>query len=124
MNIVNMEHENKVISLQLSVYHFKEEESYIAYCPALDLSSYGATENHAKKSFEEILEITLKYMISKNTLIEDFRKHGWVIKSIKQKKIKSPSVEQMIHKNKVLRDILDNKEYRKYNKQVEIPEFC
>ena len=119
----NIEHGNKFIEVKLCVYLFKEDDSYIAYCPALDLSSYGTTENHARKSFEEILEITLKYMINKNTLIEDFQKHGWIIKSLKQKKIKSPSIEQMIHSNKVLKDILDNKEYRKYNQQVEIPEF-
>ena len=113
----------KSIILQLSVYQFKEDESYITYCPSLDLSSYGTTENHAQKSFEEILEITLKYMIDKNTLIEDFKKHGWQIKSLKQNKIKSPSVKQMISNNKVLRDILDNKEYRKYNQQLELPEF-
>ena len=120
----NKQSRNKVVSLLLSVYHFKEDESYIAYCPSLDLSSYGTTEEHAKKSFEEILSITIKYMVNKNTLIDDFKKHGWSIKSLKQKKIKSPSVEYMIQKNKVLRDILDNKEYQKYNKQVEIQEVC
>ena len=60
-------------------------------------------------------------MINKNTLIEDLQKHGWQIKSLKQKRIKSPSVEQMIHSNKVLRYILDKKEYRKYNQQINIP---
>ena len=62
-------------------------------------------------------------MINKNTLIEDLQKHGWNIRSLKQKKIKASSVEQMIHSNKVLRDILDNKEYRKYNKQVKIADL-
>jgi hypothetical protein len=119
----NIEHGSKIIEVQLNVYSFKEDESYIAYCPALDLSSYGTTESNARMSFEEILSITLKYMINKNTLIEDLQKHGWNIKSLKQKKIKSPSIEQMIHGNKVLRDILDNKEYRKYNQQVKIAEL-
>ena len=55
----NIEHGNRIIEVQLNVYSFKEDESYIAYCPALDLSSYGTTENNAKASFEEILAITL-----------------------------------------------------------------
>ena len=119
----NIEHGDKLVSVQLNVYSFKEDESFIAYCPALDLSSYGTTENNAMKSFEEVLTLTIKYMINKNTLVEDLQKHGWHIKSLKQKKIKSPTVEQMLQSNKVLRDILDNKEYRKYNHQVKIAEL-
>ena len=73
----NIEHGNKLIEVQLNVYSFKEDDSYIAYCPALDLSSYGTTEDNAMQSFKEILAITLKYMINKNTLVADLKKHGW-----------------------------------------------
>ena len=33
----------KEISISVSVFLFKEENAYIAYCPSLDLSGYDAT---------------------------------------------------------------------------------
>jgi hypothetical protein len=71
------------------MYIFKEGDSFIVYCPALDLSSYGDTENEAKAAFKKVFEETVKYMLNKNTLKEDLIKHGWEVKSLKQKKLKS-----------------------------------
>ena len=66
------------------MYLFKEGESYIVYCPALDLSAYGDSEDHAKKSFADVFEMTIKYMLNKNTVKEDLINHGWQIKSLKR----------------------------------------
>ena len=38
------------VNLVLGVYIFTEEKTYIAYCPALDLSGYGESELEAKQS--------------------------------------------------------------------------
>ncbi|MDR0865569.1 MAG: hypothetical protein LBO74_11640 [Candidatus Symbiothrix sp.] len=76
------DHKNNSIRVNLNMYIFKEESSYIVYCPALDLSAYGDTEIQAKKAFEDIFEITFKYMLNKNTLKEDLTKHGWEQKNL------------------------------------------
>ncbi|MDR2231729.1 MAG: hypothetical protein LBE56_01245 [Tannerella sp.] len=73
----NTDNGNKYIEMLLSVYSFKEDNSYITYCPSLDLSSYGTTESHARKSFRDVLEMTIEHMIDNNTLAKDFERHGW-----------------------------------------------
>ena len=65
------------------MYIFKEDNAFIVYCPALDVSAYGDTEIQAKEAFESVFESTLKYMLNKKTLKEDLIKHGWEIKSLK-----------------------------------------
>jgi len=74
------------VNVNLGMYLFKEDESYIVYCPALDLSEYGDSEEHAKKSFADVFEMTIKYMLTKNTIKEDLINHGWQIMSLKQRR--------------------------------------
>jgi len=116
-------HQDRTVEVNLGMYIFKEEDAVIVYCPALDLSSYGDTEDQAKKAFESIFESTFKYMLNKKTLKEDLINHGWEIKSLKQKKLKAPSIDTLLDKNESFRDILSNKEYSKYEQRVGIPEF-
>ena len=80
------------ISLNVGVYIFQEDNVYISYCPALDLSGYGETENAAKTSFGQTLGMYIEYCLHKNTLVKDLQKHGWKIKSMKQKRIKAPDM--------------------------------
>lgn len=35
----------------------KESNVFVAYTPALDISTYGRTENKAKKSFDELVSV-------------------------------------------------------------------
>ena len=68
------------IKCKLPLIIFKEENNIITYCPALDLSGYGSTEEEAKKSFEITLSEYFRYTVHKRTLVEDLRKHGWIIR--------------------------------------------
>jgi len=119
-----LDYKDKTVNVNLGMYLFKEEESYIVYCPALDLSAYGNSEEQAKKSFTDILAITIKYMLNKNTMKEDLIRHGWQIKSLKQKRIKAPSFETLLKNNESFREILENKDYTSYKQQVGIPQFA
>lgn len=110
------------VSLQL--YEFVEDGLNIVYCPALDLSAYGESEDEAQKGFQETFRQYINYCTSKNTLKKDLQKHGWNVKSSRQKRMTSPSFDEMLSKNKTLVDILKNKEYKKINQSVEIPQFC
>ena len=119
-----LDYKGKSLSVSLSMYLFKEDKSYILYCPALDLSAYGDTEDKAKDNFADIFGITIKYMLNKNTLKEDLLNHGWQIKNLNQKKIKAPSFETMFKNNDSFREILEKKEYTTYKQDVGIPQFA
>lgn len=108
---------------KLELYMFKEDDAYIVYCPALDLSAYGMTDEEARSAFEKTFEMHFTYCINKKTLYEDLKKYGWQIKSKKQRKIKSPSFEMLLKNNPTFRDITENKDYIKYSKNVGIPEL-
>jgi len=119
-----LDYKDKSVNVSLGMYLFKEDKSYIVYCPALDLSAYGDSEEQAKKGFADVLAITIKYMLNKNTMKEDLTKHGWQIKSMNQKRIKVPSLETMLKNNESFREILEDKDYIKYKQKVGIPQFA
>lgn len=96
----------------------------IIYCPALDLSAYGNTEDEAKRSFEKTFELHFTYCVNKNTLYDDLKAHGWHIRGKKSRDIKAPNLDVMLKDNPTLRDILYNKEYSKYYTNMSIPEFA
>jgi len=106
------------ITLKLSVVLFKEDGTFIAYCPALDLSGYGKTESEAKKSFEIVLNEFLKYTANKNTLEDELKKLGWVKKSEHSKKLTPPDFVDIINKNKELQRVVNNNPIKTYNKAI------
>lgn len=67
----------KNIKVSVSVYLFKEGDTYIAYCPSLDLSGYDTTEESAKTDFEYMLKDWLKTQSENNLLEKDLKQHGW-----------------------------------------------
>lgn len=123
-----MESKNKItnqgesIRVTLDVYLFKEEDSYIAYSPALDLSGYGNSEEEAKQSFGIVIEQYITYGLSTRSLVKDLREHGWKVKSFRQRKMSAPSFDMLLNRNETFRDILQNKEYRKVSEPF--PEVC
>ncbi|MDL2299235.1 hypothetical protein LJC21_00825 [Bacteroides sp. OttesenSCG-928-E20] len=116
-------HDDKKVSFLLDMYVFKEGNSFIVYSPALDMSAYGNTSEEAQKAFEDIIESSFKYSLNKNTFKEDLQKHGWKITSLKQKKIKAPSVEELMKHNDCFKDIINNKDYTRYKKDILVPEL-
>lgn len=44
------------VSVSVSVAIFKEGDTFIAYCPSLDLSGYDTTEDKARADFEYVLK--------------------------------------------------------------------
>lgn len=115
---------NARINIVLGVYIFMDENIFIAYCPALDLSGYGKNEQEAKESFGEVMRQYIEYGLHKHTLVEDLQKHGWNVKSMKQRKFKSPNIETMMKNNPEFKDIIENKDYSKYSENIDIPAFA
>ncbi len=56
------------INLNVQVILFEENGIWVAYCPALELSSCGDDDNDAKKTFEQEMRIFLKETDRKGTL--------------------------------------------------------
>jgi hypothetical protein len=75
-----------MLNATLDVYTFMDGKMHIAYCPAMDLSSYGSTEEEAKNTFVEVLNSHISYCVNKNTLASDLKAHGWTL--VKGKKAK------------------------------------
>ena len=67
----------KMFTVNLPILVLKEGKSFIAYSPALDLSTCGSTEKEAKKMFEEALQVFLEELTEAGTLEEVLLNLGW-----------------------------------------------
>jgi len=65
---------NSTIELTIPLIVFQQDNTYIAYCPALDLSGYGNTENEAYESFNVVMGEYFLYTTRKKTLADDLRR--------------------------------------------------
>ncbi len=65
------------ISFSLPVSIFKEDDTFVAYTPALDISTAGSTLSEAKKNFEELVAIFLGEVEQKGTTAEVLESMGW-----------------------------------------------
>lgn len=61
----------------LPVSILKEGDSFIAYSPALDLSTAGDTFEEAKKRFEEAVQLFFEEITAKGTVDEALTELGW-----------------------------------------------
>jgi len=61
----------------LPLCFIKEGKSFIAFSPALDLSTCGRTFEEAKKNFIEALELFFEECVSMGTLNEVLESCGW-----------------------------------------------
>ena len=57
----------------------KEEDYIVAYCPALELSSYGKTKAEAKAAFAAEIKIFIEETSNRGTLEKYLLKHGWTL---------------------------------------------
>lgn len=55
----------------------REKKSFIAFSPALDLSTCGRTFEEAKTNFAEALEIFFEECMAMGTLKEVLESYGW-----------------------------------------------
>lgn len=65
------------VSYSLPVTIFREGESFVAYTPALDLSSVGKTEEEAKRMFAEAVETLFEELQEMGTLESVLKDLGW-----------------------------------------------
>ena len=114
-----MRHSHVDINVNLEVLIFKEDEVYIAYSPALDISAFGDTEEEAKNEFGDKMRSYITYCMNKRTLFKDLKSHGWTVKS--KNRIKAPTEEQLMKMNDTYNDIINNKSYKTVREDMAIP---
>jgi len=109
------------IKISISLLSFKENDNYIIYSPALDLSGYGKNLEEAKGSFSEALNEFCRYTINKGTFSEVLKDLGWNIKKKKNTIYQQPYLDDMLRNNKYLSNIVRQKEFNRFNQEVNIP---
>ena len=67
----------KLSQIKLTVSVLKQGNRYIAYSPALDLSTSGRTEKEAKKRFEEASLLLIEELDNAGTLKSVLKELGW-----------------------------------------------
>ena len=83
------------IETSIPVSFYKEGNQFIAYCPALDISTCGDTFDEAKNNFAELFDIFLSETIKLGTLEKVLLECGW--EKITHPKLKwKPPVRQFI----------------------------
>lgn len=65
------------LQFSLPVTFLKEKNRFIAYTPALDLSTSGRSYQEAKKRFEEISHIFFEELVAAGTLEDVLTDMGW-----------------------------------------------
>lgn len=79
INYIKTNGENTV-DVTLDVLLIKEGDYIVSYCPALNLSSFGDTEEDAKTAFDEAMDIFLKELQKRGTLEKVLLNLGWSLK--------------------------------------------
>jgi len=57
-----------MISIEFDMIVFKEDKTYVAYCPELDISSCGASVPHAKEMLKTAVRLFLEEAEKMGTL--------------------------------------------------------
>jgi len=68
---------DKIIKGKIPFFVFKEGDKFVAYSPAIDLSTCGDTEEQARKRFAEAAKIFLDEIIRMGTVDDVLTECGW-----------------------------------------------
>ena len=110
------------VQVKLSLFTFIEDNVHVVYSPALDLYGYGNDEHEARHSFEVSLGEYVKYTSNKKTVEQDLKKYGWKIDK-RHKTLSSPDVSTLLQTNESFREMVNNRPFKKYDLNVQIPAF-
>ena len=91
------------VEISVSLFVFKEGDTYIAYCPSLDLSGYDLTEESARADFDYMLSDYLSDQLRNGTLRADLALHGWKVGKAKGNE---PDLSDMLGMNEQLRKLV------------------
>lgn len=102
----------------LDFYVFLDEEAWVAYCPALDLSTCAATYNEAVGAFYEMFQLHIETCLETGTLHDDLLSHGW---KVRKRDIVPPAFAVLIRKPEMKRLVNGDKSYERIVAPARIP---
>ncbi len=94
-NYIKTDGRDSVIELQLSVLVFQQDEYFVAYCPSLELSSYGDSIQDAKDGFDDVMQNYIEDSQKRGTLHDDLIAHGWKINVDNDKNAEPPQMVEL-----------------------------
>ncbi|MCM1490403.1 MAG: hypothetical protein NC095_06215 [Muribaculum sp.] len=103
----------------IQYYIYEADGMYIAYCPALDITSTGEDINDVVTQFYEHFQLYIECCIEDNTLIQDLQNHGWKLEGVK---IYQPSFGDMMMKQEFRRLMESDTEYERRNAILQFEE--
>lgn len=112
--------ERKEINLSVSFFVFSDKTNIIAYCPSLDLSTSGKTEEEAEANFHEMLQLYVECEIESNTLHQDLMAHGW---SVQRRGITPPTFHNLMRKPDMKRLMNSDSNFKRTKTIAKIPAF-
>lgn len=83
------------LKVRLEFFCFEQDNQWVAYCPALRLSTYGDTMEEAAEMFPEALEILLEDLLESGKLEKVLVGLGWSLTS--KKYAPPPTRKREIH---------------------------
>lgn len=107
---------------QIEFYVFRQEDgTYIAYCPALDISTCAETYNDTISDFYEMFQLHIECCVNSGTLNEDLLAHGW---KVRKKSITPPSFSALMKKPEMKRLMESHVSFEKIVAPARIPVFA
>lgn len=120
-NVFITKQKNGGYRVKVSVVQFKEDNAFIVYCPALDLSGYGLSNREAKQSFKTVLLEYIRYADNKGTLNDDLKAHGWVRLKPKSPSMVPPAMTELLATNENFNRIFNTQpSYQKYDMPLQV----
>jgi predicted RNase H-like HicB family nuclease len=89
------------INASLPVTIIQEDNKFIAYTPALDISTYGNSFEEAKRRFAELVNIFFEELCDMGTLEEVLEECGWKRTTTPKKTWIPPMIENTTETIKV-----------------------
>lgn len=75
--VIGSGHRKVEISGELPILYLREGDVFIAYTPALDLSSYGESFEEARKNFHEAVALFFEDLCDNGTVETVLEECGW-----------------------------------------------
>ena len=87
-NFIKKDSESVQVALEINL--IEDGDYIVAYCPSLELSSFGKSDTEAKESFDEALKIFMEYCIENGTLEKNLLNLGWSLRKLPTVKYEPP----------------------------------
>lgn len=102
----------------IQLYIYEEDNMYVAYCPALDITSVGNSFNDATTNFHEHFQLYVETAIEADTLLDDLLAHGWKIEGVN---LMQPTFDELLTKRE-FRDLMESStQFDRVNARLEVP---